>query len=151
VRLEGLGQLKKKIYLVGTRTRDLPVCSAVPQPTTLPRTILDRYITKTKFARQIRCIRLHFRAVFHRKHSMLSKIKNMETSHFRSYMHSKFQHVTISTPPDVAQISERNYGRNIQVSISASNMFNKSFTRRVYYITSVNSVRYVRHVCFCGR
>jgi hypothetical protein len=33
VRLEGLGQLKK-IHLIGTRTRDLPVCSIVPQPTT---------------------------------------------------------------------------------------------------------------------
>jgi hypothetical protein len=36
VRLEGLGQLKK-IHLIGTQTRDLPACSIVPQPTTLPR------------------------------------------------------------------------------------------------------------------
>jgi hypothetical protein len=36
VRLEGLGQLKK-IHLIGTRSRDLPDCSIVPQPTTLPR------------------------------------------------------------------------------------------------------------------
>jgi hypothetical protein len=36
VRLEGLGQLKK-IHLIGTRTRNLPACSIVPQPTTLPR------------------------------------------------------------------------------------------------------------------
>jgi hypothetical protein len=36
VRLEGLGQLKE-IHLIGTRTRDLPACSIVPQPTTLPR------------------------------------------------------------------------------------------------------------------
>jgi hypothetical protein len=36
VRLKGLGKLKK-IHLIGTRTRDLPVCSIVPQPTTLPR------------------------------------------------------------------------------------------------------------------
>jgi hypothetical protein len=35
VRLEGLGQLKK-IHLIGTWTRDLPACSIVPQPTTLP-------------------------------------------------------------------------------------------------------------------
>jgi hypothetical protein len=28
---------QRKIYLVGTRTRDLPACSIVPQPTTLPR------------------------------------------------------------------------------------------------------------------
>jgi hypothetical protein len=34
--LEGFGQLKK-IHLIGTRTRDLPACSIVPQPTTLPR------------------------------------------------------------------------------------------------------------------
>jgi hypothetical protein len=34
VRLEGLGQLGKKIHLIGTRTRDLLACSIVPQPTT---------------------------------------------------------------------------------------------------------------------
>jgi hypothetical protein len=33
--LEGLDQLEK-IHLIGTRTRDLPVCNIVPQPTTLP-------------------------------------------------------------------------------------------------------------------
>jgi hypothetical protein len=27
----------KKIHLIGTRTRDLPTCSIVPQPTALPR------------------------------------------------------------------------------------------------------------------
>jgi hypothetical protein len=37
VPLEGLGPLKNKIHLIGTRTRDLPACSTVPQPTTLPR------------------------------------------------------------------------------------------------------------------
>jgi hypothetical protein len=35
VRLEWLGPLIK-IHLIGTRTPDLPVCSIVPQPTTLP-------------------------------------------------------------------------------------------------------------------
>jgi hypothetical protein len=35
VRLEGLGKLKK-ITSSGTRTGDLPACSIVPQPTTLP-------------------------------------------------------------------------------------------------------------------
>jgi hypothetical protein len=34
--LEGLGKLKK-IHLIGTRTRNLPACSTVPRPTTLPR------------------------------------------------------------------------------------------------------------------
>jgi hypothetical protein len=36
VRLEGLGNLKKSTSS-GTRTGDLPACSIVPQPTTLPR------------------------------------------------------------------------------------------------------------------
>jgi hypothetical protein len=36
VRLEGLDQLKR-IHLIGTRTRELPACSIVPQPTMLPR------------------------------------------------------------------------------------------------------------------
>jgi hypothetical protein len=30
--------VKKKIHLIGTRSRDLPACNTVPQPTTLPRT-----------------------------------------------------------------------------------------------------------------
>jgi hypothetical protein len=37
MRLEGLGKLKKSNDLIGIRTRDLPACSVVPQPTTLPR------------------------------------------------------------------------------------------------------------------
>jgi hypothetical protein len=37
VRLEGLGQLKKSNNLIGNRTRNLPACSTVPQPSTLPR------------------------------------------------------------------------------------------------------------------
>jgi hypothetical protein len=36
VRLEGLGQLKNSDDLIGNRTRDLPACSVVPQPTALP-------------------------------------------------------------------------------------------------------------------
>jgi hypothetical protein len=37
VRLEGLSQLKKRSNdLIGNRTRDLPACSIVSQPTTLP-------------------------------------------------------------------------------------------------------------------
>jgi hypothetical protein len=37
VLLEGLGKLKKKVHLIRTRTRDLPACSVVPQPTMRPR------------------------------------------------------------------------------------------------------------------
>jgi hypothetical protein len=38
VRLEGLGTLKKSTSF-RTRTSDLPACSIVPQPTTLPRRV----------------------------------------------------------------------------------------------------------------
>jgi hypothetical protein len=44
VQPEGLGKLKKKIHPIGTRTRDLPVCSIVPQPTTLPRAHFDLWV-----------------------------------------------------------------------------------------------------------
>jgi hypothetical protein len=37
VRLEVLGQLKKKLWLHRERSGDLPACQIVPQPTTLPR------------------------------------------------------------------------------------------------------------------
>jgi hypothetical protein len=37
VRLEGLGKLKKSNDLIGNRSRDIPACSIVPQPSTLPR------------------------------------------------------------------------------------------------------------------
>jgi hypothetical protein len=37
VRLEGLGQFKERNDLVRNRTRQLPACSTVPQPTTLLR------------------------------------------------------------------------------------------------------------------
>jgi len=38
VRLEGLCQWKNSNDTIGNRTRDIPTCSAVPQPTALPRT-----------------------------------------------------------------------------------------------------------------
>jgi hypothetical protein len=43
VRLEGLGKLKEK-NLNRNRTRDLPACSIVSQPTTLPHTIIRTYL-----------------------------------------------------------------------------------------------------------
>jgi hypothetical protein len=39
VQLEGVGKFKK-IHLIGTRIRDLPACSIVPQPTTLLRALM---------------------------------------------------------------------------------------------------------------
>jgi hypothetical protein len=41
VRLEGLGQLKNPVTSSGNQTRDLPACSIVPQPTTLPREVIS--------------------------------------------------------------------------------------------------------------
>jgi hypothetical protein len=46
VGLEGLGQLKKN-PLIGTRTRYLPACSIVPQPTTL-RLILKALLSSER-------------------------------------------------------------------------------------------------------
>jgi hypothetical protein len=52
VRLEELDKLKKKIHLIGTRSRDFPTCSIVPQPTTLPRSGLfpSHFSTKILYA-----------------------------------------------------------------------------------------------------
>jgi hypothetical protein len=36
--LEGLGRMKNRYVFIGNRTRDLPSCTIVPQPTTLPHT-----------------------------------------------------------------------------------------------------------------
>jgi hypothetical protein len=58
VRLEGLGQLKK-IHLIGTRTCDLPACSIVPQPTTLPHANMyerEKNCFEEKFYRKMRDI-----------------------------------------------------------------------------------------------
>jgi hypothetical protein len=35
--LEGRGKLRKSNDFIGTRTRNLPACSIVPKPRTLPR------------------------------------------------------------------------------------------------------------------
>jgi hypothetical protein len=44
VRLEGLDKLKKLDGLMGNGTGDLPACSIVPKPTTLPRAQFVKYI-----------------------------------------------------------------------------------------------------------
>jgi hypothetical protein len=43
VRLEGLGQTEKSDDFIGNGNRDLPACSIMPQPTTLPRGPLLTY------------------------------------------------------------------------------------------------------------
>jgi hypothetical protein len=45
MRLERLGQLKKIDDIIGNRTRDLPACSTVPRPNTLPRAPLSHHIS----------------------------------------------------------------------------------------------------------
>jgi hypothetical protein len=45
VRLEELGKFKKSTFS-GTRTGDLPACSIVPQPTTLPRRWIQQVIIR---------------------------------------------------------------------------------------------------------
>jgi hypothetical protein len=63
VRLQELGKLKK-IYLIGTQSRDLPACSIVPQPTTLPRasqpkrTVLKSHILRMSYLYSLRIIAL---------------------------------------------------------------------------------------------
>jgi hypothetical protein len=44
VRPEGLCQWKKSNDTIGNRTRDLPACSAVPQPTALPRATFINFV-----------------------------------------------------------------------------------------------------------
>jgi hypothetical protein len=49
--LEGLGKLKKSNDLLGIRTSDLPACSILPQPPTLPRaTDNDEIFEKIKWS-----------------------------------------------------------------------------------------------------
>ena len=48
-----LMSMKNSNDTIGNRTRDLPACSAVPQPTALPRAPIIRYIWERKFADEI--------------------------------------------------------------------------------------------------
>jgi hypothetical protein len=50
MQLEGLGEFKKNKVLFGNRTRDLPACNIVPQPTTLPHApYSDTYTGSAKY------------------------------------------------------------------------------------------------------
>jgi hypothetical protein len=66
VRLEGLGQLKKSNDLTGSRTRDLPACSIVPQPTTLRRYGLPLcgYVTYTSIMKHMLLLRAVCKTLF---------------------------------------------------------------------------------------
>jgi hypothetical protein len=71
VRLEGLGKLKKSTSS-WTRTGDLPACSIVPQPTTLPRAAENLIILHE--------IRM-FVTVFTRAPSLLCALSPINPSH----------------------------------------------------------------------
>jgi hypothetical protein len=58
VRLEGLGQLKKKIQLIGTGTRDLQAFSVVSQPTTLTRALFYPSVEDSNLLLKIQIILL---------------------------------------------------------------------------------------------
>jgi hypothetical protein len=51
--LEGLGQLKKSNDLIGIRSRDLPACSIVSQPTTIPRAPAEGINIESNAAAQV--------------------------------------------------------------------------------------------------
>jgi hypothetical protein len=51
VQLEGLGQLKNPNDLIRNQTRDLPACSIVSQPTTLPQALFVKWHLKDMFPR----------------------------------------------------------------------------------------------------
>jgi hypothetical protein len=59
VRLEGLGKLKRSTSS-GTRTSDLPACSILPQPSTLPRALLHLVLSL-----RLVDLHLHFPLRFH--------------------------------------------------------------------------------------
>jgi hypothetical protein len=64
---------EKSHYLIGTRTRDLPACSIVPQPTTLSRAALQRPLIKFSLPHctKHKELHLHFWRMGHRPHAWL--------------------------------------------------------------------------------
>jgi hypothetical protein len=56
VQLEGLGE-PKKIHLIGTLTCDLPACSVMPQPITLPRAPCTTEVTIKIPKRNLICLK----------------------------------------------------------------------------------------------
>jgi hypothetical protein len=61
VRPEGLGELKKKLnVLIRSRTRDLPACSILPEPTTLPRAPISILINKYIYDVSLHLLSQHY-------------------------------------------------------------------------------------------
>jgi hypothetical protein len=95
VRPEGLRQWKKSSDTIGNRTRDLPACSAVPQPTAPPRapvtsgTISNRNSTSTKI-----CCSVVAKAVPRRAKRSVSTMGQIMTSstfsHIRTVLSEKY-------------------------------------------------------------
>jgi hypothetical protein len=91
VRLEGLGQLKKS---TSTRTRELPACSIVPRPTTLPRAPDEnriRWDFRNLELSNFGCIRAG-------NFVTSSVITERSRSSFSTYCDIKFCHVLLSVP-----------------------------------------------------
>jgi hypothetical protein len=76
VGLEGLGQLKK-IHFIGTRIRDLPACSIVPQPTT---EILQAFMGSSMLDSQLHTSKLD---TFH-----IFLITNLDVENFNQFKQS---------------------------------------------------------------
>jgi hypothetical protein len=87
VRLEGLGELKKSNYLIGSGTPDLPVCSIVPEPTTLQRASISIYIyMQRKFITFSRRFLKSWKALHIHKGSITHKINNRTQRYTDSYV-----------------------------------------------------------------
>ena len=48
--------MEKSNDIIGNRTRDLPACSAVPQPTVPPRAPKNTYMTNVIFKRRVKML-----------------------------------------------------------------------------------------------
>jgi hypothetical protein len=93
VRLEGLGKLKNSNGLIGNRTRHLPTCSIVNQPTTLPRasplhlTYLENSGTQVVRLRYRGWIKYHYRFPV----NLTSNLKTCIFNVFKILMGTKLQ------------------------------------------------------------
>jgi hypothetical protein len=96
VRVEEICQEKKTNDLNGNRTLDLPVCSTAPQPTTLPRTLINYEVTVKIFY-----FFFHFRSrIFSRKEQ-----KAIAPLMFRVYCTFSFSNRYASVPANLYQQS----------------------------------------------
>jgi hypothetical protein len=106
VRLEGLGQLKKSTSS-GTWTGDLPACSIVPQPTTLPRAPLEPELVTKK--RTVQC------GISHKNRKHVSTVQSKLSSKKQKYSMENKQRV----PEKYKWESQRNKHYSINTGLLA--------------------------------